>query len=481
MGTLTKTTRAIIGLFTSPSPGAPPPPGNPPNPPIPTIKVVNSLEEYLNRRYKNAKNAGKLGLDLGIKTCVPISILLRSKSGPPIYAGNSDTIGGQLHRLDEEECFSASLIKVAAMFAAFKLRAEARALIGDIQAGIVSSTITNQTDFFKELKKRFKTSDAVSDISSASGIVQSPSHADILTVTGFPAPGALVANFSSDFRTHLRKMIIPSDNCSAGECIARLSYPYINVKLMETGFFDKNFFDKNSKKGIWLCGDYILPPPNCSAQTFAKKQKYITIDTINDCNQATPPFCGSAQNTTSKQMAGFFFQILMRTLVDPASSDEMHKLLREAQHGSNSVVPPETTPPVWPGPSGAGDTSFLTRTNEVTIALLFTVDAVKIGQGPIKKDTSRMPSPCGGTGQPGCTEVRSEGILIKWNKITSGDADFDADLLKKFDDLNLTGEAAICWQNLPNQLPSGVGLSPDGVAEILNTSISDYISQAPLP
>jgi hypothetical protein len=433
----------------------------------------HSLEQYLNRSYKNAKNAGKLGPDLGLKTCVPISIFLRSKSGPHIYAGNSDTIGGQLHHLDEEECYSASLIKVAAMFAAFKLRAETRALIGELQAGSVSNI--TQTDFFNQLKAKFNPDDAVSKIKSDTSIPKRPSFGDILNVTGFPTPGALVANFSSDFRTHLRKMIIPSDNCSAGECIVRLSYPYINVKLMEAGFFDKN-----SMKGIWLCGDYIQA--FCPPATFAKKQKKITIDTINDCDQATPPFCGSAQNTTSKQMASFFLQILLGTLVDPASSNEMHNLLREAQHGSNSVVPPETTPPVWPGPNGADDNSFLTRTTEVTIPLHFSVDAVKIGQGPIKNDPSRMPTPCGDApGQLTCTEVRSEGILIKWNKITSGQPDFDADLKKKFDDLNLTGEAAICWQNLPNELPSGAGLSPDGVVEILNTCIDDYVSQAPLP
>jgi hypothetical protein len=354
-----------------------------------------------------------------------------------------------LHHLDEEECYSASLIKVAAMFAAFKLRAEARALIADIQAGTEANP-GNQTAFFNKLATQFDPNDAVPIIATATGIRKQPSLSDILAVTGFPSPAALAANFTADFRKHLRKMIIPSDDCSAGECIWRLSYPYINVKLMEAGFFDKD-----SMKGIWLAGDYI-DPSFCT--NLDKKQKYIRIDTINDCDTATPPFCGSAQNTTSKQMARLFLNILLETLVDPMSSREMHRLLREAQHGSNSVDPPETTPPVWPGPDGAGDTSFLTRTSEVTIPLLFDVDAVKIGQGPLK---------AGG-------EVRSEGIIIKWMHIFSDQPGFDPALRKKFDDLNLTGEAAICWQNLPNVV------SPDGVAEIINTAISDFINQVPL-
>ena len=78
----------------------------------------------------------------------------------------------------------------------------------------------------------------------------------------------------------------------------------------------------------------------------------------------------------------------------------------------------------------------------------------------MKKDPYRAPS----------TEVRSEGLLIKWKKITPGDADFDAALKKKFDDLNLTGEAAICWQNLGNARD----LFLDGIANVINYSVSDY-------
>ena len=426
MGTLTKTTRAIIGLFTSPDPS---------KPNVPEIKPLTTLQQYLDQSYKKVKGEGKLGPDLGLKTCVPISIFLRSKAGQHIYAGCSDTIAGQRHHLDEEECFSASLIKVAAMFAAFKLRAEARALIADIQAGTVSST--NQSDFLNnKLSAKFHPNDAVPNIASATGIQKSPSLGDILVVTGFPTASALAANFTADFRNHLRKMIIPSDNCSAGECIWRLSYPYINVKLMEAGFFDKN-----SMKGIWLCGDYI----DASCFNSAKKQKYITIDTINDCDQATPPFCRSAQDTTSKQMASLFLQILLETLVDPASSKEMRTLLQEGQQGSDQVVPPVTEAPIWNAPPP--HRSYLTRL--ATIPLLFDIDAVKVGFGPIKTDPQRP------------VNIRSEGIIIKWKDVSQLGADS-------------TGEAAVCWQNIPENI------SLDGVAEIINTSISNFLVQAPL-
>jgi hypothetical protein len=47
-------------------------------------------------------------------------------------------------------------------------------------------------------------------------------------------------------------MIIISRDCDTAECIFRLSYPYINVKLMNEGYFNRD-----SMKGIWLAGDYF--------------------------------------------------------------------------------------------------------------------------------------------------------------------------------------------------------------------------------
>jgi hypothetical protein len=153
-------------------------------------------------------------------------------------------------------------------------------------------------------------------------------------------------------------------------------------------------------------------------------------------------------------MASFFLKILSKELVDPESSLAILALLREGQFG---------TPPFR-------ERSFLTRPTTCTTPLLFDVDAVKIGQGPSKTDPGR------GAG----LQVRSEGILIKWSHITPGESGFDPVLKKKFDDLHLTGEGAICWQNFPNKLPDGTGIRLNGVAEIINTAISDYINQVSL-
>src|SRR5262249_55389210 len=407
------------------------------------IRRQVTFKTYLDRTYKKVWEDGSLGPDFGLRTHVPVSIYLRSKGADHIYAGNSFVIDGTLHHLDEEECFSASLIKVAAMFAAYKLRQEAEALRADVNSGAATATLAN---FFNKLAQRVHPATAVPIILSAANIRKQPSLRDILQITSFASP----VTFTNDFRSHLRKMIIPSDDCDAGECIWRLSYPYINVKLMEDGFFDRT-----SMKGIWLAGDYI--EDFCFNR--AKKQNYVRINTVNDCDQVTH-FCGSAQNTTSIQMARLFLKILLEELVDQQSSQEMKAILHEAEHGS----PPGTPPPAW---ASAPDVSFLDVVPgraSGSVPKKFTIEGVKIGQAAIKRDPQR-----------GNIEVRSEGLHIKWKNVTEGEPHFDADLKKKFDDLNLTGEAAVCWQNLSNVLPD-----TDGIIEIINDSIDDFVNQAPV-
>lgn len=425
------------------------------------IKKRVTLKTYLDDSYKKVWTAGKLGPDFGLRTHIAFSIYLRSTGTDHIYAGNSFEINGTVHHLDEEECFSASLIKVAAMFSAYKLRQEAETLRADINNKVVTVPLGK---FFDKLAERVNPTGALPKILKSTNIQKQPSIRDILQITSLTSP----VTFTDDFRGHLRRMIIPSNDCAAAECIWRLSYPYINVKLMEDGFFDRG-----SMKGIWLAGDYFFP--GClerpEGQKKARGQDYVRIDTINDCDQTKhPPFCGSAQNTTSKEMARLFLKILLEELVDQPSSHEMRLILHEAQHGSPAGTPDPAFPPPPPDPSflvrETGTPGSPTSSNRASGSVLkkFSIEGVKIGQGPIKKDPDR-----------GDIEVRSEGLIIKWKNITEGDPHFDQKLRDKFDDLKLTGEAAICWQNLSSETPN-----TDGIIEIINDSISNFINQAPL-
>lgn len=396
-------------------------------------KAITPFQTYLDKVYEEVKNVDSdLGPDFGPKTHVPISIFLRSKGPIHTYAGV----------FDEEHHFSASLMKVAAMFAAFKLRREALLLAEKVKDGtVVLSAPANQTKFFNKLDAQFNPNDAVPGIATQSGINKRPKYAEILSVTGFPNLASLTVQFIPNFQNHMLKMIVPSNNCSAGECIVTLGYPYINVKLMEDGFFDKSTWNTPTPKGIWLAGDYIVTaPPALKCFNADKKHPYVRITTVNDCDATH--FCGSAQNTGSKEMARFYLKIMLEELVDQQSSKDMRDLLHKAQFGTPPFVPPP-------------DTSFVSRVT--AIPLLFDVDAVKIGQAEIKPDSQR-----------GNIEVRSEGIIINW-KIPNAAA------RKKWDDLNLTGEAAICWQNLPNNV------TLNGIAKIINQSVSQFVNQDPVP
>jgi hypothetical protein len=423
--------------------------------PVSQIRKTITLKTYLDASYKKVWTAGKLGRDLGLRTHVPFSIYLESVEGSdPIYAGNSFEINGTVHHLDELECFSGSLVKVAAMFAAFKLRQEAETLRLAIKDTVPLAK------FFGKLAERVKPTGAVDEILNNDKVQKKPMLTDILAITSMESKVA----FTDNFLDHMRRMIIPSDDCETAECIFRLSYPYINVKLMEDGFYDRT-----TKKGIWLAGDYFQV--GCLKRTDRKfktrGQAFVRIDTVNDCDQTGGPLgCGSAQNTTSKQMAGFFLKILRGQLVDPKSADEMRLILAEAQHGGDSSFLGKEPPPDTP-------TSISSNRASGSVLPKFTIEGVKIGQGAIKPDPER-----------GQIEVRSEGAIIKWRNITKAGEDeedewgkqhFDKDLKKRFESCKLTGQAAICWQNF-----SAANPNTDGIIEIINDSISNFINQAPL-
>jgi hypothetical protein len=309
-------------------------------------KTITTLQKYLEKAYSEALVAHKMGSqpadDSTAKLHVPISIFAHVNSGSHHYAG--------IHH--DEVHFSASLLKVAAMYAAFSLRTEARELAKPGAAP--PGGFKKPEDFFDALDKKFKPADAVAAIRNA-GVGLKPRYSDILTVTGFSG-GGLTVNFSPDFLDHMRQMIIPSNNSSAGECIRRLGYAYINVKLMNGGFYDP---DSSPPKGIWLAADFV-------------GGARIEIDSVNDGK--------SAQATTSRQMARLFSLIQLEQLIpDVTSSLEMKAILREAQ-----------------GVDSAWISRFGPR--------LFSFEGVKVGLANLKPNTP-----------PKGPDVYSEGVLLKWS------------------------------------------------------------------
>jgi hypothetical protein len=409
------------------------------------IRQPITLQTYFNKAYKEALVAKRLGDqppdDLTKKLHVPISIIAHADTG------NGHQSAGA-HQ--DEMHFSASLLKVAAMFAAFNLRAEAKALAQAPPPG----GFANQTAFFAALKLKFHSGDAVLAIRNAgAGVGLEPRYADILNVTGFGGSGGLTVKFVpafyhsltedralyqayEDIRTadglgedihhnkienarslaalakvsHMYRMIVWSDNISAGECIRRLGYAYINVKLMEA-----KLFDRETGTGIWVGGD------------FAGGIR-VEVDSVNDGKVALA--------TTSRQIARLFSLIQLGTLVDADSSAGMKELIQQAQRNEPSWLTRD------PGPR------------------LFTVDSVKIGVANLKPN---LP-PLG-------PKVYSEGIIITW----------DTDALlpdeKTPKDRHLNGEIAVCWQNLQQDT---IASDFEGVAEVIQNTIQNFLNQTPI-
>lgn len=405
-----------------------------------------SLQQYLDKAYAAALAAGKLGAqpadDSTVKLHIPISLFAHVKTGDNhIYAG--------VH--DDEVHFSASLLKVAAMFAAFSLRAEAR------QLAAAGASFTDQNVFFTALSQQFNYTDAVPAIQSR-GVGLNPRYKDVLKVTGFGG-GTLQVDFNPIFSapladdhafyeqyktvyaqelslhhitddpnnttlptenaktraalnkvSHMYRMIVPSNNTSAGECIRRLGYAYINVKLMNGGFYDSK---STPPKGIWLAADFAGGPR-------------VEIDSVNDGK--------SAQATTSRQMARMFSLIQLNKLIDgnligDTSNKEMEDLLKEAQGVDDSWISR------FPNPH-------------------LNVVGTKVGLANLKPNTP-----------PKGPDVYSEGVLLTWNGDDS-----------KRDALNLKGEITVCWQNLRK---SAYDTGVPAIATMIETAYSGFLEQTP--
>jgi hypothetical protein len=413
------------------------------------------LQTYFKRAYKDALSKHQLGDqpadDSTDKLHVPITLIAYAKSGD---------VHSKVGIYQDEMHFSASLLKAGVMYAAFKLLAEAETLAGPPPP----AGLNNQNVFFAALQKQFNSSDAVPEITKVgakAGLV--PRYADILKVEGFGTDKLKVTFVPEFYRSihedrdlykayldirrdqhlgkdadgnkiesaesraalarvsHMYKMVVWSNNTSAGECIRRLGYAYINVKLMEV-----DLFDKKNTRGIWIGGDYVGIAPR------------IEVDSVNDDKVATA--------TTTRHMAELFLLIKLDTT---PHSDDMQFLIGEAQDF---------------------EPSFISRAQP----RLFTVGGVKIGVANIKPNT-----------KPLGPDVNSEGIIFSWNT----DDALPGEKLPT--DRGLSGIFAACWQNVrgdaiaadkPGHNVRTIDDAEfDGVAEVIQNTIKNFIKQTALP
>ena len=251
------------------------------------------LESALNAAYGEAQAAFP---STSAPKRVGCSIVLVDDSVTPTIYRQGGIRNGNVY-------YSASLLKVAAMYAAYELR-------NSVNAAARTLTATTSTELFAQLTLGLNPliSAAVPQVTTTPGITEVmkvPNHSKIFVAIPL-MEGGFALDFSGDFADLMRLMIVQSDNEAAAQCIQRLGYSWINGALASAGFFNSD-----SQRGIWLAG------------TFTGSETYVRIMSDNHGL--------SAQATTCADLANMYALLNDRQLVDPGSSESMLTLLADAQ------------------------------------------------------------------------------------------------------------------------------------------------------
>jgi len=368
--------------------------------------AVIPLQSYLNK-YSSASAAkmvppGVPPLPHNVRsTNIPISLLpLLDEAPSSYYAGV----------FDDEMHFSASLLKVAALFAAAQIHADVKAS-GSIAAfdSSIATKIQNTAD----------------PLVVAKGIGLVPATSSILKDSPTVA-------FLPTFMNSLNSMIGFGTNEGAAACITALGYGYISSALITAGFFDVS-----KTRGIWLAGTYVAGID------------YVRIHCENDHDDA--------QVTTTRQMLSLFTKIWLDKI---PSNDE----------DANSTMQDLLSEPKPVDSKGFRDVPWLAASRGPGVAPLFKVSADKIGVA--------------GLGSDNTPQVYSEGLIIQWKDSSKID-DFNKtiDPTNANSSIHLSGEIAVCWQNLLAELITGGTVKNpmfDPIIDIVNDSLSDFFHQAAL-
>ena len=270
--------------------------------PLPPIKP---LRDYLNAAY--ALEGGTIEPNSTDAKKFAVSIIAIDSTGDH-YAGVND----------ELMCYSGSLVKVAALYAAHDLRAQARMhaatqIFADLSAFRTSlAAVVNPTGAVPQLR------------SMTVGL--QPNLNTILG--GFRPSSANKVEFLPAYVAQLNNVF---HNAGARGIIRPLGYSFINVSLMRSGFYDPT-----TRSGIWLAGDYSGDLP--AAQRLAVSRVPVVNDNVPG---------GGAQAITTKQMSRMFRLMHSKTgfahITDAterdAANQDMHDILTSGDSFSPSPYP----------------------------------------------------------------------------------------------------------------------------------------------
>jgi hypothetical protein len=323
------------------------------------------------QKLRNALAAARAaaGTPDALKT-LPIVIVSFDPAGPPYPHAETKAT---------EEDFSASLLKVAALYSAFQLRVTANAVAGAMQKVPADKV-------FQELSAALdKTIDAavplITGEKKVTAAMRVPRYQDIFDAAPIAA-GGFTLSFKPFFSNALSDMIVHGNNQATGFVIHSLGYSYINGLLQSAGFFR----NATAQSGIWLAGDFLLASLDPSTKKIVGRYKdkviekwpYVRIDSVNDKKVA--------QATTCIDMARLFVLLHDKKLVtDPSPLDgnqEMLDLLAGAVAHNQFWLTHK--PPGW-------------KANDFIAGLSYTNTHSKIGVEKLK------------TGKP----VWSEGVILR--------------------------------------------------------------------
>jgi hypothetical protein len=190
--------------------------------------------------------------------------------------------------------YIASTAKVAAMFAAFRLRKNFRTAAAEATANTPDDLRDEVTADWKPLVER-----------SVGGPADFPHLKTIFSISG--RRGSWDIHFTDTYYKKMQGMIGPSDNYDASYCILALGYQYIQGALAAEGLY------KPGEGGLWLAGDYAKgrdgQPEPLSKKHQAGNISALSRFLVGVANQALVKDSASAQMRMMMNNA-FMFRIL---------------------------------------------------------------------------------------------------------------------------------------------------------------------------
>jgi hypothetical protein len=225
-------------------------------------------DPHRNRSMQDALNAfldGLSGADRTALERVALTVVAIEDSDTRAWAG---------HRHNEVH-YSASLVKLLAMYAAHTLRFFAKQLLSAKQPASSSAFLAAMaSEFDTQIKGATPAKIKARHGTDSTKIV--PDYATVLEARFDAAGNPVDVDFTSGYLSQLKGMLALEENAPAAACIHGVAFGFMNAKAGDDGFFHST-----SQQGVWLAGDYLgqwAPVPIMSANDGLAAQVTTAVD-----------------------------------------------------------------------------------------------------------------------------------------------------------------------------------------------------------